>query len=68
MHKAQQTALAAAKAGVLTRAVDESARAILEQAGHGQYFTHRLGHGESYRSLTAQALDNWRGRYWSRSS
>jgi hypothetical protein len=46
VHAAQRTALAVAKEGVLTRRVDEAARAILEQAGHGKYFTHRLGHGE----------------------
>ncbi|KAF8509540.1 Creatinase/aminopeptidase [Gautieria morchelliformis] len=45
IHTAQQTALAVAKEGVLTRTVDETARAVLEQAEYGEYFTHRLGHG-----------------------
>jgi Xaa-Pro dipeptidase len=36
---------AAAKPGVPCANVDKAARAVIEQAGYGQYFTHRTGHG-----------------------
>jgi Xaa-Pro dipeptidase len=35
----------AVKPGVSCSAVDQAARAVIEQAGYGQYFTHRTGHG-----------------------
>ena len=31
--------------GVPMREIDRAARSVLEQAGYGKYFTHRLGHG-----------------------
>ena len=36
---------AAAKPGVPCANVDKAARAVIEQAGYGVYFTHRTGHG-----------------------
>ncbi|KAG6832685.1 hypothetical protein H0H92_012257 [Tricholoma furcatifolium] len=45
VHAAQTAALHAARAGVLTRNVDEAARLSLADAGYASYFTHRLGHG-----------------------
>lgn len=36
---------AAGKPGVPCASVDKAARAVIEQAGYGQYFTHRTGHG-----------------------
>jgi len=36
---------AAAKPGVSCAEVDKAARAVIEKAGYGQYFTHRTGHG-----------------------
>lgn len=36
---------AAAKPGVPCADVDRAARAVIEQAGYGKYFTHRTGHG-----------------------
>jgi Xaa-Pro dipeptidase len=36
---------AAGKPGVPCAAVDIAARTVIEQAGYGQYFTHRTGHG-----------------------
>lgn len=36
---------AAAKPGVPAGAVDRAARAVIESAGYGPYFTHRTGHG-----------------------
>ena len=35
----------AGKPGAPCAAVDRAARAVIEQAGYGQYFTHRTGHG-----------------------
>jgi Xaa-Pro dipeptidase len=36
---------AAGKPGAACAAVDKAARAVIEKAGYGQYFTHRTGHG-----------------------
>lgn len=36
---------AAGKPGVACAEVDRAARAVIEEAGYGQYFTHRTGHG-----------------------
>lgn len=40
-EKARQTA----KAGITCSLVDEAARAVISEAGMGEYFTHRTGHG-----------------------
>jgi Xaa-Pro dipeptidase len=48
VRKAQDAALDAARAGRLSGAVDDAARAVITGAGYGpdyKYFTHRLGHG-----------------------
>ncbi len=45
VKKAQETALAAVRAGVSGKEVDASARDIIKEAGYGQYFGHALGHG-----------------------
>jgi Xaa-Pro dipeptidase len=48
VHKAQSTALAAARPGVACEAVDAAARKVITEAGYGpgyRYFTHRVGHG-----------------------
>jgi Xaa-Pro dipeptidase len=36
---------AAARPGIRAGAVDAAAREVITQAGYGQYFTHRVGHG-----------------------
>ena len=36
---------AAARPGVPAEAVDRAARAVIEEAGYGEYFIHRTGHG-----------------------
>ena len=36
---------AAAKPGIFAGDVDRAARAVIERAGYGEYFTHRTGHG-----------------------
>ena len=45
VDKARQTGIAAEKPGVAAQKVDAAARAIITDAGYGEYFTHRLGHG-----------------------
>jgi Xaa-Pro dipeptidase len=48
VRKAQDVALAAARAGKLSGSVDDAARAVITSAGFGpdyKFFTHRLGHG-----------------------
>ena len=48
VHRAQSSALAAAKPGVQCQAVDAAARKVITDAGYGpdyKYFTHRVGHG-----------------------
>jgi Xaa-Pro aminopeptidase len=37
--------MAAARPGALLRDVDLAARGVIERAGYGQYFIHRVGHG-----------------------
>lgn len=55
--KAQLAALEASKPGVACSEVDLTARKIIADAGYGEYFPHRLGHGlgisvHEYPSLT----------------
>lgn len=45
LHAAQQAGVAAARAGVAAEAVDGACRQVIEEAGLGQYFIHRTGHG-----------------------
>ena len=42
---AQEEGIAAARAGVSGKAVDAAARAVIQEAGYGEYFTHSFGHG-----------------------
>lgn len=55
--KAELAAIAASKPGVACSEVDLTARNIIAEAGYGDYFPHRLGHGlgisvHEYPSLT----------------
>jgi Xaa-Pro aminopeptidase len=43
--EAQETAVAAVRAGVTTADVDEAARGVLRRAGLDKWFTHSTGHG-----------------------
>lgn len=43
--KANRAALAASRPGVTCESVDVAARGIIDAAGYGEYFIHRLGHG-----------------------
>ena len=45
VHDAQSAAIARARPGVPAQEIDRAARAVIDKAGYGAYFTHRLGHG-----------------------
>lgn len=45
VERAVQAAMAAARAGVAAHQVDDAARAVISDAGYGDYFVHRTGHG-----------------------
>jgi Xaa-Pro dipeptidase len=45
VQEANAAGRAAAKPGVPCAEVDRAARAVIESAGYGKYFTHRTGHG-----------------------
>jgi len=43
--KAQQSAFERCEVGVSCHEIDFAARSVIEEAGYGQYFIHRTGHG-----------------------
>ncbi|MCF0113790.1 MAG: aminopeptidase P family protein [Erysipelotrichaceae bacterium] len=43
--KANLAGIAAVKPGVRFKDIDHAARKVIEEAGYGEYFIHRLGHG-----------------------
>lgn len=45
VKRAEQVALDAVRPGVTAAELDGIARKTIEDAGYGEYFTHRLGHG-----------------------
>ena len=45
VKQANAAGRAAAKPGAAGQEVDRAARQVIDQAGYGQYFTHRTGHG-----------------------
>lgn len=45
VRRANEAAFAAVRPGVAASAVDKAARDVITEAGYGQYFTHRTGHG-----------------------
>jgi Xaa-Pro aminopeptidase len=45
VEDAVQAALDVVRPGVRARQVDEAARQVIADAGYGDYFTHRVGHG-----------------------
>ena len=45
VRKANEDAIAAVKPGVRAMDLDKIARDVITDAGYGEYFTHRLGHG-----------------------
>lgn len=45
VEAAVQAALASARPGVKAHVVDDAARTVIREAGYGDYFVHRTGHG-----------------------
>jgi len=45
VYDAHYAAREAAKPGVSAREIDRAARQVIEQAGYGEFFVHRTGHG-----------------------
>lgn len=45
LERAVQAAMTAAKPGVRAHVVDDAARGVITDAGYGEYFMHRTGHG-----------------------
>ncbi len=45
VERAFQAAMAAAKPGVMAKEVDAAARGVITEAGYGEFFVHRTGHG-----------------------
>jgi Xaa-Pro aminopeptidase len=45
LERAQQAGLDAAKPGVTAQELDAVVRGIIAEAGYGEYYTHRTGHG-----------------------
>ena len=45
VHDANKAAYEAVRPGVTCESLDEIARNVIEDAGYGEYFIHRLGHG-----------------------
>lgn len=45
VNAAVEAALKAARPGVPAKAVDDAARGVITDAGYGEYFVHRTGHG-----------------------
>ncbi|MFE4872251.1 M24 family metallopeptidase [Streptomyces sp. NPDC056682] len=45
VRAAQQAGFEAVKPGVACQDIDRAARAVIEEAGYGEYFIHRTGHG-----------------------
>ena len=45
VREANAAGKAAVKPGVPLKDIDRAARSVIEEAGYGPYFTHRLGHG-----------------------
>ena len=45
VHDAQSAAIARVRPGVAAEEIDRAAREVIDKAGYGAFFTHRLGHG-----------------------
>ena len=45
LQQAQERAVAAVRPGVTAASIDRAAREPITEAGHGEYFIHRTGHG-----------------------
>jgi Xaa-Pro dipeptidase len=45
VRDAQSAAIARVRPGVAAQDIDRAARELIEKAGYGEWFTHRVGHG-----------------------
>jgi Xaa-Pro aminopeptidase len=54
---AHDAAIAAVRAGTTTGAVDSAARQVIEAAGMGEHFFHRVGHGLGIEAHEDPSLD-----------
>lgn len=45
VREAHDAAISAVREGVPASSIDRAARSVIEKAGYGPYFTHRVGHG-----------------------
>ena len=45
VRQAQQAAFEAVRPGVACQEIDRAARKVISDAGYGEYFIHRVGHG-----------------------
>ncbi|MBC9713047.1 aminopeptidase P family protein [Streptomyces sp. TRM66268-LWL] len=45
VRQAQEAGCAAVRPGIACQEVDRAARAVIDEAGYGEYFIHRTGHG-----------------------
>jgi Xaa-Pro aminopeptidase len=45
VRRSQEAGYTAARSGVSAASVDAAARKVIEDAGYGKHFIHRLGHG-----------------------
>jgi Xaa-Pro dipeptidase len=45
VRRAQEAGVAAVRPGVTAESIDQAARSVIEQAGYGEYFITRTGHG-----------------------
>ncbi|MGH3098257.1 MAG: M24 family metallopeptidase [Streptosporangiales bacterium] len=45
LHRAQEAGCAAVRPGATAESVDAAARTVISDAGYGDYFVHRTGHG-----------------------
>jgi Xaa-Pro aminopeptidase len=45
VRRAQQTAFEAVRPGIACQEIDRAARKVISDAGYGEYFIHRVGHG-----------------------
>jgi Xaa-Pro dipeptidase len=57
VHRAHDAAIAAVRAGVTTGDVDAAARRVIEDAGYGAQFFHRVGHGLGLEEHEDPSLD-----------
>ena len=55
--EAQQAAIEAVKIGEPICGIDQAARRVIEKAGYGPYFTHRVGHGIGLSIHEAPSVD-----------